>query len=165
MGCFSCRLLSIKPPLCGRHNLEWALLDSSRSLCETRSFTSWRACAKLRIAWQFHLTSLLIHSVILVSVFQIVVNFTFESSALFTYILNVLANPALLSILGARLLFNMKEAATKGLNEGTSCGSKSTISDIEFGVPPEAATSQSHAESMEAGIAEIEEICWSGVSV
>ena len=98
-------------------------------------------------------------SVILVSVFEIVGNFTVESNALFAYILEVLANPPLLSILGARLLFNMKEAGAKGLNEGTSCSSKSTISGIEFGTPPEAAASQSHEEETEARNAEIEEIC------
>ena len=91
------------------------------------------------------------HSVILVSVFEIVGNFTTESNTLFTYTLEALANPSLLSILGSRLLFNMKEAGAKGLNEGTSCGSKSTISDIEFGAPPEAAASQSHDEAMEVG--------------
>ena len=84
---------------------------------------------------------------------------TLESNAPFLYILDALANPSLLSILGARLLFNMKEAGAEGLNEGTSCGSKSTISDIEFGAPPEATASQSHDEAMEAGISEIEEIC------
>ena len=99
------------------------------------------------------------HSVILVCVVQIVEGFTLGLNALFVYVLNVLANPPLLSILGARLLFNMKEAGAKGLNEGTSCGSKSTISDIEFGAPPEAATSQSHDEVMETGIAETEGIC------
>ena len=99
------------------------------------------------------------HSVILVSLFAIVGNFTFESNALFVYILGMLANPSLLSILGSRLLFNMKEAGAKGLNEGTSCGSKSTISNIEFGAPPEAAVSQSQDEEMVAGITEIEEIC------
>ena len=78
------------------------------------------------------------HSVILISVFQVVDIFTAESNALFTYILAVLANPSLLSVLGARLLFNMKEAGAKGFNEGTSCSSKSTISDIDFGAPPKA---------------------------
>ena len=114
------------------------------------------------MAWQFHLTSVLMHSVILVSVFAIVGNFTDKSNALFPCIVGGLNNPALLSILGARLLFNMKEAGVKGLNEGTSCGSKSTISDINFGVPPEASASQSHEEVMEAGILEIEEIRRSG---
>ena len=99
------------------------------------------------------------HSVILISVFQVVDIFTAESNALFTYFLAGLANPSLLSILGARLLFNMKEAGAKGLNEGTSCGSKSTISDIDFSAPPETAASQSNDEATEAGIAEIEEIC------
>ena len=101
----------------------------------------------------------MVYSVILVSVFAIVDNFTLESNALFVYALEVLANPPLLSILGARLLFNMKEAGAKGLNEGTSCGSKSTISDIDFGAPPEAAAIETHDEEMEAGITEIEEIC------
>ena len=92
--------------------------------------------------------------------FEIVDNFTIKSNAPFRHALRVLANPPLLSILGARLLFNMKEAGAKGLNEGTSCGSKSTISDIEFGAPPEAAASQSHdSEAMEAGIPEIDGIC------
>ena len=99
------------------------------------------------------------HRVILVSVFAIVENFTLASNALFAYILDMLGNPALLSVLGARLLFNMKEAGDKGLNEGTSCGSKSTISDIDFGAPPEATADQSQDEAMEAGIPEIEEIC------
>ena len=98
------------------------------------------------------------HSVILISVFEIVANVTDDSNALFTYALEVLSNPPLLSILGARLLFNMKEAGAKGLNEGTSCGSKSTISDIDFDAPPEATASQSH-EAMEVEIPEIEEIC------
>ena len=99
------------------------------------------------------------HSVILVSMFEIIIDFTAGSDLLFTYILTVLANPALLSILGARLLFNMKEAGVKGLNEGSGCGSKSTISDINFGAPPEAVASQSQDEATEAGIPEIEEIC------
>ena len=102
----------------------------------------------------------MMHSVILVSVFTIADNLTLESNALFTYILSVLGNPSLLSILAsARLLFNMKEAGAKSLNEGTSCGSKSTIGDITFGVPPEATESQSRDEATEVGTHEIEEIC------
>ena len=97
-------------------------------------------------------------SVILVSVFGIVSNLTQKSVTLFGNILTVLDNPSLLSILGTRLLFNMKEAGAKGLNEGTSCGLKSTISDIEFAAPPGAEMSQSH-ETTEAGSTEIEEIC------
>ena len=98
-------------------------------------------------------------SVILVSVFGIVANLTQKSVTLFGNILTVLDNPSLLSILGTRLLFNMKEAGAKGLNEGMSCGSKSTISDIDFGAPPEATADQSQNDAMEAGIPEIEEIC------
>ena len=83
------------------------------------------------------------HSVILVSVFEIIVNFTEVSNALSTYILSGLANPPLLSIIGARLLFNMKEAGEKGLNEGTSCGSKSTVSEIDFADAPQVTTEYS----------------------
>ena len=97
-------------------------------------------------------------SVILVSVFGIVANLTQKSVTLFGNILTVLDNPSLLSILGTRLLFNMKEAGAKGLNEGTSCGQKSTISDIEFAAPPGAVISQSY-ETTEVGNTEIEEIC------
>ena len=98
-------------------------------------------------------------SVILISALEIMEKFNAGSSALFAHILVVLTNPPLLSVLGARLLFNMKEAGAKGLNEGTSCGSKSTISDIEFGAPPEAVASQSQDDAMEARTLEIEEIC------
>ena len=99
------------------------------------------------------------HSVILVSVMAIVVDLPIGSNARFAYVLSVLGNPSLLSLFGARLLFNMKEAGLKGLNEGTSCGSKSTISDIEFGAPPEAAASQSQDDATEAGITETGETC------
>ena len=72
------------------------------------------------------------HSVILVSVFQIVINFTVGPDTQFlAVILNSLGNPALLSILGARLLFNMKEAGEHGVNEGTDWGSH-TASSIHF---------------------------------
>ena len=71
----------------------------------------------------------------------------------------MLTNLSLLSILGARLLLNMKEAGTKGLNEGTSCGSKSTISNIDFGAPAEATASQSNDEALGSGIIQIEEMC------
>ena len=87
---------------------------------------------------------------------EIIIDLTGESNALFIFILGVIANPPLLSILGARLLFNMKEAGAKGLNEGTSCGSKSTISNIKFGVP---LAHQSLDETTEAVITEIEQIC------
>ena len=99
------------------------------------------------------------HSVILVSVFEIIVNFTSESNAPFSYILTVLANPSLLSILGARLLFNMKEAGEKGLNHGRSCSSKSTMSDIDFATPHPAIVSESQGEVEEPGIIELEDIC------
>ena len=49
-----------------------------------------------------------------------------------------LGNPAILSLVGARLLINMKEAGAKGLNEGmgSSAGSKATVSGMDFAAPP-----------------------------
>ena len=63
--------------------------------------------------------------------FKIVINLTSESNALFANALGVLANSSLLSILGARLLFNMKEAGDRGVNAGTNCELK-TLSNIDF---------------------------------
>lgn len=52
---------------------------------------------------------------------------------------NVLAsigNPALLAILGSRMLFNLKEAAELGVNEGTNVRVTSrTISSMGFAEP------------------------------
>ena len=98
-------------------------------------------------------------SVILVCVFDIVKDLKADSDALIIHTLGVLNNPALLSVLGTRLLLNMKEAGAKALNEGTSCGAGSTISNIEFSTSPEVAASRSLDETREVGITEIEEIC------
>ena len=72
--------------------------------------------------------------------------------------LNLAGSPAFLSILGARLLFNMKEAGEKGLNPGTSCCSKSTVTNMFFEVPP-VAESQSNDKDAGVEIIELEEIC------
>ena len=61
-----------------------------------------------------------------------------------TGIFYVVANPINLSILGAHILFNMKEAGDKGLSQGMSYGSKMTISDIEFASPPPDAMGEPH---------------------
>lgn len=43
----------------------------------------------------------------------------------------------MLSLAGARLLLNMKEAGAKGLHEGIpSSGLKSNISELDFAAPP-----------------------------
>lgn len=68
-------------------------------------------------------------------------------------------NLASLSILGAHLLFNMKEAGAKGLNQGTSCSSRATMSNIDFATPPPAATSQSTYDMVDTEIAEVDESC------
>lgn len=78
-----------------------------------------------------YLTCCIISSVISVSVIQIIGN-VFNGGTFLAAVLNSVGNPALLSLLGARLLFNMKEAGAKGLNQGTSCGSRSTVSAIGF---------------------------------
>lgn len=41
----------------------------------------------------------------------------------------------MLSILGCRLLLNMREALLRGSNEGTMCDMKSTLSGIVFTAP------------------------------
>lgn len=97
---------------------------------------------------------ILLISVILVCMFDIVQNLT-NGSETFNSALSVLANPALLSILGSRLLFNIKEAAARGLNGGMGWGGKMTISDIEFGMPSETAASQPRDEATKAEITEI----------
>ena len=58
------------------------------------------------------------------------------SSAFVTDVLNALGNPALLSILGSRMMFNLKEAAELGINEGTNVRVASrTMSAIDFAEP------------------------------
>lgn len=101
---------------------------------------------------------LIVFSVILVSVLQIIDNIVDNNSAL-GFIFSAIGNPALLSLLGARLLFNMKEAGEKGLNQGMSCGSRSTVSGIDF-VSPQAGTDseQSRCEVEEGGGIELSEI-------
>lgn len=71
----------------------------------------------------------------------------------------IAGNPAFLSMLGARLLFNMREAGEKGVNQGTSCTLKSATSNIEFAAPIPSAASESHAEVIEPEIIELEEVC------
>lgn len=98
-------------------------------------------------------------SVILVSVLQILDDNLGEDSTLLSAILTSVGSPAFLSILGARLLFNMREAGEKGLNEGTSCESKSTVSGIDFAEPPQAAAEHSQEELGLDEAIEMEEIC------
>ena len=48
-----------------------------------------------------------------------------------SYILQEMGSPAFLCVLGSRLLFNIKEAAERGVNEGTSYKLK-TLSNMDF---------------------------------
>lgn len=84
---------------------------------------------------------------------------SFVESILLSSIFAAVGSPALLSLLGARLLFNMKEAGAKGLNQGTSCGSKSTVSEIDFTEPPQAGTGHSLEDAEAAEAIEMEEMC------
>ena len=56
-------------------------------------------------------------------------------SATLTLIFTVGTNPALMSIMGARILFNMKELGERGLNQGTICEMRSITSEINFALP------------------------------
>lgn len=73
--------------------------------------------------------------------------------------LQLTGEPALLSVLGAHLLFNMKEAGEKGLNQGTSYGPKSTVSNIDFVAPTLATSNESQSEESEPDILGSREIC------
>ena len=95
---------------------------------------------------------------ILVSVLQVIADMVDTNSLLFG-VLSIAGNPALLSILGSHLLFSMKEAGEKGLNQGTSCGSRSTVSDIDFAEPPPVATSDSQSGAANLETIESEENC------
>ena len=61
--------------------------------------------------------------------------------------LSVIGRPALLSLLGSRLLFNMKEAGAKGLNGGTGFGWNSTMTGIDFAGPSSTITDESELET------------------
>ena len=95
---------------------------------------------------------------ILVSVLRVISIFVVESLVV-SAILSFAGNSAFLSILGAHLLFNMKEAGAKGLNQGTSCGSKSTVSGIDFAEPAQSAVGHSQEEAEEVEAIEMEETC------
>jgi len=90
--------------------------------------------------------------------FANIVSDVIDLSSLLSTVLGIAGNPAFLSILGARLLFNMKVAGEKGLNQGTSCPTRSTGGEIDFAAPPAGAVESSLGEVAEDGEAEIEEV-------
>ena len=58
------------------------------------------------------------------------------ANAFVANVLGALGNPELLTILGSRMLFNLKEAAELGVHEGTNVRiSTRTMSDINFAEP------------------------------
>ncbi|OCB87160.1 hypothetical protein A7U60_g5675 [Sanghuangporus baumii] len=66
-----------------------------------------------------------------------ITNFNLQSSNVFiSNVVNELGNPAYLSILGSRMLFNLKEAGERVVNMGTSFRVVSeTLSDMDFAQP------------------------------
>ena len=79
---------------------------------------------------------------ILVSSLKIVL-VVVQVTTLLDYIFTVIGNPSLLSVLGARILINMKEAGEKGLNQGTGCRPRSTLSGIDCAMPTDSALESS----------------------
>ena len=53
-------------------------------------------------------------------------------SIAFPAVVSVAGNPCLLSLLNTRILFNMKEVGERGLSQGTSLRTVSTVSEIGF---------------------------------
>lgn len=103
-------------------------------------------------------TNTFIFRLVFVSILSIIPNFV-QESLLVSGILGFAGSPAILSFLGARLLFNIKEAGEKGLDQGTSCGSGSTVSDIDFAEPPPGAASESQSELTELEVIELDDVC------
>ena len=95
--------------------------------------------------------------VIIVSVLKIISVFV-EANQLLISIVELTGSSAFLSVLGAHLLFNMKEAGERDLNQGMSCAFQTTVSNIDFAISP-AAVSYSQEEIAETKITEREEIC------
>lgn len=54
------------------------------------------------------------------------------SNGLLSALLDTLGSPAFLCILGSRMLFNLKEAAEKGSNDGTTLKTTTGASDLHF---------------------------------
>jgi len=61
-----------------------------------------------------------------------VISYATEVNAIFSYVLVTIGSPALLCVTGSHLLIHLREAAEKGLNEGTSYRLDS-VSVIDFG--------------------------------
>lgn len=92
---------------------------------------------------------------IFVSVLNIIGNLI-DVNLMSIAILDITGDPALLSVIAAHLLFNMKEAGEKGLFQGTSCSQTSTVSGIDFAVSLPATVSESQDEASESETIELE---------
>ena len=83
-------------------------------------------------------------SVIFVTTSNILYDFI-EANSTTSLILNSLGSTPILSLIGSRMLLNMKEAGECGVNEGTNCLA-SAVSDIQFGSPVR--NEEMHTETM-----------------
>ena len=92
--------------------------------------------------------------VIVVSVLKIISVFV-DANQLLASIVEFAGSSGFLSVLGAHLIFNMKEAGEKDLNQGMSCAFQTTISGIGFAISP-AADSYTSEEMAEIRITERE---------
>lgn len=101
-----------------------------------------------------------VFSVTSVCVVQIADDFIDDNNVLSEFLFYIV-NPSLLSLLGARLLFNIKEAGENGLYQGTCCGQKSTVSGIDFAEAFSVTTiySHKHVPAEVAWAIKSEEIC------
>lgn len=74
-----------------------------------------------------------VDSVILCCIFNILVSRLTTGNVITSTVISVFGNTAFLSMLGSRLLFNLKDAGKHGVNEGTSYRPERSLSGIEFG--------------------------------
>ena len=85
------------------------------------------------------------------------ISYFIEGNITLSTMINFAGSPALLSVLGTYLLFNIKEAGEKGLNQGTSCV---LTSAINFAAPLRVVTmSESQDKMGESEIFVLEGIC------
>lgn len=66
-------------------------------------------------------------------------------------ILNLAGNSAFLSILGARLLFNIKEVSANGLVQGANPSFCLTMSRMDFAAPPQVPNQCNHNDTTVIG--------------
>lgn len=81
-----------------------------------------------------------------------------ELDGIASNILTDIGSTPLLSLVGSRLLFNMKELGEKGLNQRTSCSSRSSAGSNDFVETPGGDGAAETSEIEEVELEEIREI-------